>query len=224
EGLIGFDTTDGSRYRLGSDRMLKGHNQYAGASVFLSKNDELHAAIYLVDPSKPEAIDTLESLSERGIKLSLLSGDSPDRTRALAEELNFTDWKGGQLPAEKLEYLASASEKGTVAMVGDGINDAAALSRADVGISFGGASGVAVDAAKVVLLRDRLGALVEAVDVSRLTLRTIKESLFWAFSYNVVAIPMAALGFLNPLWAAAFMAFSDLVVIGNAIRLRTRRI
>ncbi|MEM6398434.1 MAG: cation-translocating P-type ATPase [Bacteroidota bacterium] len=224
EGLIGFDADTGDSYKLGSARLLKEETTETDASVFLLRNDQLIAAIHLIDPAKEESADTLKALGKRNIQVSLLSGDSPSRTQALAEELAISDWTGGQLPNEKLSYLEAVAKTSTVAMIGDGINDAAALSRADVGISFGGASGVAVDAAKVVLLGDRLTSLVEAVDLSRLTLRTIKESLFWAFSYNVIAIPLAALGYLNPLWAAAFMAFSDLVVIGNAVRLRKRRV
>ncbi|MEM6879115.1 MAG: cation-translocating P-type ATPase [Bacteroidota bacterium] len=225
EGLLAFDINTGKRYCLGSSSVLKDKNQASTASVFLTENDELLASIFLTDPPKAEASVALKQLDKRGIEYALLSGDSKERTRALADQLGIDNWTGEQLPNEKLIYLSRLSEKGrVVAMVGDGINDAAALSRADVGISFGGASGVAVHAAQVVLLRDKLTALVEAIDLSKLTLRTIKESLFWAFSYNVVAIPLAALGYLNPLWAAAFMAFSDLVVIGNAIRLKNRKL
>ncbi|MEM8582938.1 MAG: cation-translocating P-type ATPase [Bacteroidota bacterium] len=224
EGLMAIDVKTGKRYRLGSSSILKQKASPTAASVFLTEDDELLALIYLTDPPKSEASHALEQLDKRGIEYSLLSGDSNTRTQALADQLSISKWTGEQLPNEKLAYLNKLSESGQlVAMVGDGINDAAALSRADVGISFGGASGVAVNAAQVVLLGNKLTALVEAIDLSKLTLRTIKESLFWAFSYNVVAIPLAALGFLNPLWAAAFMAFSDLVVIGNALRLRTRK-
>ena len=109
-------------------------------------------------------------------------------------------------------------------MIGDGINDAPALAKATIGVSLSDASQAAIQSAQVVLLNGHLHRLTDAIRISRATLQTIRQNLFWAFAYNVVAIPMAALGFLNPMWAAFFMAFSDVVVIGNSIRLRFRKV
>ena len=110
-------------------------------------------------------------------------------------------------------------------MVGDGINDAAALAQSTVGISLSNASGIAINSSDVILLNNKdLSQLVYALKIGEHTLRTIKQNLFWAFSYNIIAIPVAFLGLLNPMWGALFMAFSDIVVIGNSIRLRFKRI
>lgn len=212
-------------FRLGSARLLaEDHPATANDQVFLTDlSGQLLASLRMADDAKLGAREMIASLNAMGIETLLLSGDRENRVAALAEELGISDYAAEKLPAEKLSALTAYSEEKSTAMVGDGINDAAALARATLGISLGGASAAAVDAARIVLLRDRLPALVDAVKVARLTLKTIKESLFWAFSYNVVAIPLAALGFLNPMWAALFMAFSDVVVIGNAIRLKKRK-
>lgn len=110
-------------------------------------------------------------------------------------------------------------------MLGDGINDAPALSKAFIGISLSNASQIAIQSSDVILLnKNNLNQLNKAFKISRHTLRTIKQNLFWAFSYNIIAIPIACLGYLNPMWAALFMAFSDIVVIGNSIRLKFKKI
>ncbi|MEM7574333.1 MAG: cation-translocating P-type ATPase [Bacteroidota bacterium] len=220
QGLVAIG--EEGRFVLGSARVLQQEHQATEASVYLLSDQALLARLYLSDPPKSESADLIRDLEKRGVATSLLSGDSQERTKRLATSIGMTRYLGGQMPGEKLAYLQQETEQGITAMVGDGINDAAALSRADVGISMGDSSAVAIDAARVVILGNQMSAITKAIDLSRLTLRTIQESLFWAFSYNVVAIPLAALGYLSPLWAAAFMAFSDLVVIGNAIRLRYR--
>jgi Cu+-exporting ATPase len=191
--------------------------------VVLLKNDEYLASLALSDELRVGARTLVQSLLDAGIETTLLTGDRRAKAEAVAAALGISNVFAEQLPAQKLERIAALSAEKPTAMVGDGINDAAALSRADLGISLGGGSAAALDAAQVVLLRDDLSLLTEGRKVAALTLRTIKESLFWAFSYNIVAIPLAALGFLNPMWAALFMAFSDVVVIGNAIRLRGRK-
>ena len=192
------------------------------ADVVLTRNGEIIAHFALVDEVRPTAPDTIEALHADGIQTALLTGDRPAKARQVADQLGIKEVYASQLPRQKLDKIAELSKERPTAMVGDGINDAAALSRANLGISLGGASAAALDAADVVLMRDDLSLLVEGRRVAGLTLRTIRESLFWAFSYNLVAIPLAALGYLNPMWAALFMAFSDVVVIGNAIRLKSR--
>ncbi|PHI21716.1 ATPase P [Lewinellaceae bacterium SD302] len=225
---IGLDIYDRATqalfFRLGSFKILAETVQVDSGEVFLTdKNGMPLAAISLGDDLKPGAAASLAELKALNIRTYLLSGDRLARTATIAETLNIEVYAAEKSPAEKLDYISKLSQENPTVMVGDGINDAAALARADLGISMGGASAVAVDAAEVVLLGDRMDSLPEAIKISRLTLKTIKESLFWAFSYNIVAIPIAALGFLNPMWAALFMAFSDVVVIGNAVRLKRRK-
>ncbi len=210
----------GDRYFLGAAR----HVPLAGAAtdLVLTRNDHVVASLQLADELRPGAAEVLRQLDADGIQTVLLTGDSQRKADAVAQALGIDEVYAEQLPAQKLEKIAGLSAQRPTAMVGDGINDAAALSRADLGVSLGGASAAALDAAQVVLMRDDLRLLTTGRRIAGLTLRTIKESLFWAFSYNVVAIPLAALGFLSPMWAALFMAFSDVVVIGNAIRLKSR--
>ena len=130
-----------------------------------------------------------------------------------------------QLPNEKLEKIKQLVNKNPTAMFGDGINDAPALAQSTVGISISNATQVAIQSADVILLnKNELSQLPKALQVARHTLLTIKQNLFWAFAYNIVAIPIAAMGFLNPMWGALFMAFSDVIVIGNSIRLKYKKI
>jgi len=223
---LGLAATDkkGDEYYLGAVRKLPADVEVPeGADVVLLKNGAYLASLSLSDDLRPGARALVQGLVEEGIEATMLTGDRIEKAEAVAEALGIKEVYAEHLPDQKLERIAALSAEKPTAMVGDGINDAAALSRADLGISLGGGSAAALDAAQVVLLRDDLSLLTEGRKVADLTLRTIKESLFWAFSYNIVAIPLAALGFLNPMWAALFMAFSDVVVIGNAIRLKTRR-
>ena len=129
------------------------------------------------------------------------------------------------MPNEKLEKIKQLVNKTPTAMFGDGINDAPALAQSTVGISIGNATQVAIQSADVILLnKNELSQLPKALQVAKHTLLTIKQNLFWAFAYNIVAIPIAAMGFLNPMWGALFMAFSDVIVIGNSIRLKYKKI
>lgn len=221
-GLTATDET-GNAYYLGAPRHLPAGVTVPGeAAVVLLKNDRLLAWLSLSDELRPGAGPLVRGLVGAGIETVLLTGDSEHKARLVAAELGISEVLAEQLPEQKLAHVARLSAERPTAMVGDGINDAAALSRADLGIALGGGSAAALDAAQVVLLRDDLHLLAEGHQVAALTLRTIRESLLWAFSYNVVAIPLAALGFLNPMWAALFMVFSDVVVIGNAVRLKRR--
>jgi Cu+-exporting ATPase len=223
-GLEILDQNKEIAYRLGSHRVLKSEDQASSdAAVFLvDRQQNLLASIEMADDLKPGIKEAIAELRKMKIETHLLSGDRASRTAQIAAMIGIDEFAAEKRPEEKLDYISRLSEMGPTAMVGDGINDAAALARADIGIGLGSGSAAATQAASVVVLSDRVAALPRAVHIARLTLKTIKESLFWAFSYNIVAIPLAALGFLNPMWAALFMAFSDVVVIGNALRLKRR--
>ncbi len=221
-GKLEVTETAGLGLQSGDFYLGTARGEVDGADVLLKKGEQVLAWFTLVDEVRPGAADTIRQLHERGLRTALLTGDREEKAIRVAKEVGIDEVYSGFLPEQKLSKISELSEQQSTAMVGDGINDAAALSRANLGISLGGASAAALDAAQIVLMRDDLSLLVEGRRVAELTVKTIRESLFWAFSYNLVAIPLAALGYLNPMWAALFMAFSDVVVIGNAIRLKHR--
>ena len=223
---VGLAATDslGRTYQLGSARMLPEGLSVPAGQVFLLRDNELMAAIELVDELKEDASSVIDYLHQRGLETVVLSGDTVEKTRDVAQSLKINKFFGAQLPEDKLEQISALSEEKPTAMVGDGINDAPALARATLGISLSNASQAAIESAQVVLLNGRLDALPKAVGIAHATVLTIKQNLFWAFIYNIIAIPVAAMGYLNPMWGALFMAFSDVVVIGNSIRLKYKRI
>jgi Cu+-exporting ATPase len=192
--------------------------------IFLLKNGEPYAAVDLEDEIKPEAKEVIQYFKKQGIIPVLISGDRRRKCEALAQQLGIQEVYAEKLPGEKLEIINDLERKGGVAMVGDGVNDAPALTKASVGISLSNATDVAIQSAQVILLKGNLKLLPRAYSISRITLRVIKQNLFWAFFYNVIAIPIAAFGLLDPMIAAATMALSDVVVVLNSLRLRSRRI
>ena len=201
-------------------------------TVFLFTQDTLLAQFALGDELKDGATEMVAALKGMGITPVLLSGDTNAVVAAVAQEAGIAAARGACLPQHKSECLQALRADGAVvAMMGDGINDAPALAQADVGISLSGSTDIAKSCADIVLMQDKLGRLVDAVMLSRLTLRNIKENLFWAFCYNVVCIPLAAgvfyvsLGLeLNPMIAALLMSLSSLCVVSNALRLRALRL
>jgi len=192
--------------------------------IYICKNDQLIATINIQDELKPDIKATIDYLKSQGMNPIILSGDKQSKTAEIAKKLGINEFYAEHLPEQKLVIIENLAKEAPTVMVGDGINDAPALAKATLGISLGNASPVAIQSSQIILLNDRLDYLQKAVAISRHTLRTIKQNLFWAFAYNVVAIPVAALGYLNPMWGAIFMAFSDIVVIGNSLRLRGKRI
>lgn len=193
-------------------------------NISLYKNQKLLAHIAIDDEIKPEAASLISQLKKMGIMPVLLSGDKQSRCVKVANAIGITDVHGEKLPDEKLAVIDIYKQKGKTIMIGDGINDAPALTQADVGVSMNDASQVAIQSARVILLNTDLQSVVKFLQISKHTLITIKQNLFWAFAYNVVAIPIAALGFLNPMVGAFAMAFSDVVVIGNSLRLKAKKI
>ncbi|MDW8350869.1 MAG: heavy metal translocating P-type ATPase [Anaerolineae bacterium] len=204
--------------------------QAKGRTVMLVAVDgALAGVIGLTDAPRPEAQAGIAELKRRGIRTIMLTGDHMAAAQAVAHALSVDEFIAEVLPADKAARIAAlqAAGRGNVAMVGDGINDAPALAQADVGIAIGAGADVAIEAADVTLMRSDLRGLVQALDLARLTVRGIRQNLFWAFFYNVLLIPAAALGIFQqygPILAAGAMAFSSLFVIGNSLRLRRARI
>ncbi|GGD07538.1 heavy metal translocating P-type ATPase [Nocardioides daphniae] len=176
------------------------------------------------DTLKPGAAEAVRALRDLGLRPLLVTGDNEGAARAVAAEVGIDEVVAGVMPSEKVDVVERLRAEGrVVAMVGDGVNDAPALASADLGLAMGAGTDVAIEASDLTLVRDDLAAAVDAVRLSRRTLATIKGNLFWAFAYNVAALPLAAAGLLNPMLAGAAMAFSSVFVVTNSLRLRRFR-
>jgi Cu+-exporting ATPase len=223
-GMRGVDP-QGRTWQAGSFKLLSEADLPHAGDVNLMCDGQLVAALTLEDDIRPDARALVDFLHSEGIATVLLSGDRKEKCDRVAAQTGIREVFAEQRPEDKLRLITQWSDLGPTAMVGDGINDAPALTRATVGISLSGATQVAVNAASVVIM-DSGGLLRirEAFQLGHHTVLTIKQNLFWAFAYNIVAIPLAAFGFLNPMVAAFSMAFSDVVVIGNAVRFRFKRL
>ena len=220
-GMKGEDT-EGNTWMIGSSATF---NSDKNGDLFLTKNGEWVASFALEDTIRKEAKAMIEFLHRNDIETVILSGDSEAKTNEVAAELGIKTTHWQKTPEQKLEILKEYVKTAPTAMVGDGINDAPALTQATVGISLSQGTQVAIEAADVVLLENYgIGQLERAYRMGQETVRTIRQNLFWAFFYNVIAIPVAAFGLLNPMVAAFSMAFSDVVVIGNSIRFKFRSV
>ena len=192
--------------------------------VFM-ENEQLAGIIAVADTIKADSPKAVKELRDIGIKVIMLTGDNERTAKAIGRQAGVDEVIAGVLPDGKESVIRSLKQQGKVAMVGDGINDAPALTRADVGIAIGAGADVAVDAADVVLMKSRLSDVPAAIRLSRATLRNIHENLFWAFIYNIIGIPLAAGCYvkwgltLNPMFGAAAMSLSSFCVVTNALRL-----
>ena len=192
--------------------------------VFAGWDGAVRGALEVSDTIKPTSAEAVRRLRGLGLSPVLLTGDNERAARSVAEAVGIGEVIAGVLPAGKVAAIRRLQQAGrVVAMAGDGINDAAALAQADLGLAMGTGTDAAIEASDLTLVRGDLLAVPDAIRLSRRTLATIKGNLFWAFGYNAAAIPLAALGFLNPLIAAAAMAFSSVFVVGNSLRLRRWR-
>ena len=202
------------------------HAASTGATqVFVTDEDRVLGLVSVHDTLKDTSAAAVQSFKELGLTPVMLTGDNEHAARSIADQVGITQVHAGVLPSHKLDVVRRLQDEGhRVAMVGDGVNDAAALTRADLGMAMGSGTDAAIAASDITLMQPDLQLAADAVSLSRRTLGTIKVNLFWAFFYNVIAIPVAALGFLNPMVAAAAMAFSSVSVIGNALRLRAQEI
>ena len=213
---------DDDLYTIGSSNI---HLSAERHDLFVLKNNTLVATLDISDELKTNTDLVISSLHKTGYTTTLLSGDKKVKCDKLSRKLGIKTTFSEQLPQDKIAKIEEQVNQYPTAMLGDGINDAPALAKATIGISLGNATQIAIQSADVVLLNnENLEQLLKALQLGKHTLLTIKQNLFWAFSYNLVAIPIAFLGLLNPMWAALFMAFSDVIVIGNSIRLRFKKI
>lgn len=218
------ETKEGEIYWAGSYKIAAHLTSDDSHNVYIVGGDRLLGVIDVTDALRPEAAVVVSRLQEQGIDTVLLSGDRLAACRRLADALGIREVLAEQSPEQKLQQVSRLNAEMPVAMVGDGINDAPALARATVGISISDASQLAIQTADVVLMNQGLKQLPTALALGRKTYATIKGNLFWAFAYNIVAIPVAALGGLTPAVAALVMGFSDVVLAANSLRLYAKKL
>jgi P-type Cu+ transporter len=190
-------------------------------SVFIALNGKIAGVIGIADTIKPGSKEAIKNLKEMGFTVVMITGDNFQTARTIGEQAGVDSVIAGVLPQEKADHIRRIQETGAiVAMVGDGVNDAPALAQADVSIAMGSGTDIAMETADITLMHSDLFGVVQAIRLSKRTMLSIKQNLFWAFVYNAIGIPVAALGFLNPMVAAAAMAMSSVSVVTNSLRLR----
>ncbi len=218
------EDNDGNIWWAGSYKIADKLTKDDTHNVYITKNDSLIGWIDVKDEIRPEAKAVINYLHSKNIETILLSGDRLDKCNELAAELNIDTVIAEQTPEQKLAKITELSSESPTAMVGDGINDAPALAKATIGISMNDASQIAVQSAHVVLMNNGLKNLPTALGLGKHTYLTIKQNLFWAFAYNIVAIPVAAFGFLTPTFGALVMGLSDVVLAINSVRLFVKKV
>jgi P-type Cu+ transporter len=223
-----------TRLLVGNERLMRENNlsidwfkdtedkaaSNSGSALFVAHGFQVVGAIILSDRLRKEAKKVVEELRTMGMKIALITGDNISTANKIGQEIKIEKIFAGILPNEKALEIKKLQEKGEKIMfVGDGINDAPSLVQADLGIAMGTGSDIAKEAGQIILIQNNLEKVVEAIKISRLTYQTIRQNLFWAFFYNIIAIPLAAFGFLNPVIAAAAMSLSSVSVVLNSLRI-----
>ncbi|HMP88460.1 MAG TPA: heavy metal translocating P-type ATPase, partial [Lacibacter sp.] len=223
---LGMKATDkeGNIFTAGSYKAAAHATTDDTHNVYLLKNNELLGWVDVKDELRPEAVEVVRYLQSKNIRTILLSGDRRAKCELIAAQLGLDEVIAEQTPEQKLSTIARLSSETPTAMVGDGINDAPALAKATIGISLSDASQVAMQTADVVLMNKGLQNLPLSLGLGRHTYITIKQNLFWAFFYNIIAIPVAAFGFLAPTFGALVMGLSDVVLAVNSVRLFVKKV
>jgi Cu+-exporting ATPase len=226
---LGIQATDkeGNQYWAGSFKTLVDQNVEDGHNIYIQKNNVLIGWVDVTDQVRPEAREVIETLHKQGVHTILLSGDRKEKCEAVGKALGIQEIISEQSPSDKLTKLDALTSIAPTAMVGDGINDAPALAKATIGISLSNASHIAIQSAQVILMNQGLKNLPMSLGLGRRTYETIKENLAWAFSYNLIAIPVAALGLLGtwgPTYGALIMGLSDVVLVLNSLRLFKKKL
>ena len=210
----GIETTGGETQAIGLEEAGK-------TAMYLAIDGKLTGLLAVADTIKDNAVDAIQALKDMNLEVYMISGDNQRTAQAIARQVGIERVLAEVLPERKAEEVEKIRQsRKIVAMVGDGINDAPALATADIGIAIGTGTDVAMETANIVLTSGDLRGISSAIKLSRRTMRTIKQNLFWAFFYNSIGIPFAALGFLSPVIAGAAMAFSSVSVVSNSLRLR----
>ncbi|MEK7552059.1 MAG: heavy metal translocating P-type ATPase [Patescibacteria group bacterium] len=242
KGLRGI--VDGKQYYVGNTKLvsdlkisfdiqsIEEETRQGKTPVILASHTEVLAVVMVADAIKPEALAAVKNLHKLGIKTVMLTGDNKNTALAIAKEVGIDEVVAEVLPADKLNKIKEFQTKGyIVAMAGDGVNDAPALAQADVGIAMGTGTDVAIETAGITLLGGDISKIVKAIKLSKMTMRGIKQNLFWAFIYNIVGIPLAAGLFypifgwlLSPVFAGFAMAFSSVSVVGNSLRIKIKKL
>jgi P-type Cu+ transporter len=218
------EDAEGNIFWAGSFKIAEKMTKDDTHNVYITRNDELLGWINVEDEVRPEAKTVIDYLHSKHIETILLSGDSLAKCKALASQLGIDTVIAEQTPAQKLEKITELCAIAPTAMVGDGINDAPALAKATIGVSMNDASQIALESAQVVLMNHGLKNLPVALGLGKHTYITIKQNLFWAFAYNIVAIPIAAFGLLTPSFSALAMGLSDVVLAINSVRLFVKKV
>jgi Cu+-exporting ATPase len=215
---------DGNIFVAGSFKTVEELTKDDSHNIYITKNNSIIGWIDIADEIRPEVKSIIAVLKSKNIKTILLSGDNKIKCEQVAREISIDEFYAEQTPQQKLEKIASLNTQAPTAMVGDGINDAPALAKATVGISLSDASHVAMQSAQVVLMNHGLKHLPLSLGLGKHTYRTIQGNLFWAFIYNIVAIPVAACGFLSPTFGALIMGLSDVVLAINSVWLNFKKV
>src|SRR3989344_3959850 len=206
------------------ERQISKWEKDCKTTMIVSENKKIIGAIAVADAVKDDSIIAIAALKKRGYRTIMITGDNETTAKAIARQVGIEEVVANVLPEDKAKNVEQIQKRGMVAFVGDGINDAPAMKQSNVGIAMGSGSDIAIEAGDIVLVKGSLVGVVQAINLSKATFRKIKQNLFWAFGYNVIAIPLAVAGVLNPIIAELAMALSSISVVTNANLLRRKKI